>query len=95
MIDKPVPPELLGRLFRSDEPVVVKLTGPGPFRLPLLRKLEAAHVRPAEGRIEMRLETESGQAVRLILTDEAAADVLDILRSAFERQTPSNDREKN
>lgn len=41
MAKKPEPPpELLNKLYRSKEPLVADLQGPGPFQLPLLTNTE-------------------------------------------------------
>ena len=51
-----LPPELLNKLLRRNEPLLADLQGPGPFQLPLLVKVEGA-AQAAPGHLEIRLET--------------------------------------
>lgn len=69
MTEGPLPPKVRNKLLRSADPYHLDLQGPGPFQLPLLVRLESIL---AEPQIEIRLETESGQEVRLRLSAEAA-----------------------
>ena len=80
-----LPPNVRNKLFRSKQPLVVDLQGPGPFQLPLLSKLESLRPRTA-GRLEIRLATESGQGVLVVLTEKAAAALHVILGTEFERR---------
>jgi len=69
-------PKLRNSLLRGDAPAPVDLQGPGPFQLPLLLRVESILEGPP---LELRLETESGQEVRVHLTAEAA----EVLRSSL------------
>lgn len=68
MTNKPLPPGLRNKLLRGDEPLHIDLQGPGPFQLPLLVRVESILAAP---HLEIRLETESGQEVRIHLTEIA------------------------
>ena len=81
-----LPPEVLNKLMRRDKPLLADLRGPGPFQLPLLTRVESILGPLDKGHLEIRLETESRQAVRIVLTEEAGAILNDLLRAHYSRQ---------
>ncbi len=86
-----LPPEVLNKLQRSDEPLFADLKGPGPFQLPLLTKVESI-LAFGRGGIEIRLETKSAQEVRLRLTEKAASTLQTIL--AVHESKKTSEKEK-
>jgi hypothetical protein len=60
------PPEYVtNKLTQASSPLLMVLHGPGPFQLPRLGN-DVSILGLESGAIEIRLETERGQAVRLV-----------------------------
>ena len=70
------------KLMRSKTPQIAQLEGPGPFQLPLLTAVEGV-VPLTQGRVGIELETESAQAVHIVLTEQAASALYDLLGTYF------------
>ncbi len=81
-----LPPEIRHKLMRSKTPLIAELKGPGPFQLPLLTAVEGV-VRLTQGRVGIELGTEIAQGVRILLTEQAASELYDLLGVYFEPQT--------
>ncbi len=88
-----IPDELRNKLQRSDKPLLADLQGPGPFLLPPLTNVESI-LEFDRGGIEIRLETESAQEVRVQLTAEAASMLQMMLVVHERRQTSEPDEAK-
>ena len=94
--DKPkLPPEVLNKLMRSNEPMLADLQGPGPFQLPLLTNVESTVGPDGAGHVEIRLETQSAQEVRIVLTQEAALKLHVLLRAIFRAEQDAAKGRKN
>lgn len=88
------PPELIHKLTRSKEPYVAVLKGPGPFRLPPLTAVEGT-VQAPQGHVAIALETKTAQEVHIVLTEQAAVALFDILGAYFEIQKQNAPNRKN
>jgi hypothetical protein len=75
-----LPPQVRNKLMRWPEPMIADLQGPGPFQLPLLSSTVSATGLDMGG-LEIRLETELGQEVRLRLTENAWSMLSTILKA--------------
>jgi hypothetical protein len=84
MTKRPTPD--VERDFQAPLPFVYDLPGPGPFQLPLLTRVGPMSVPETEGRLEIRLDTERGQEIRIPLTEDAASGLLDLLMKYFASQ---------
>ncbi len=86
MADEPkLPPELINKLTQSHTPQMLLLKGSGPFQLPRLgTRVDGLAL--DTGAIEIRLETELGQAVWLALPELAAVGLRDLLVAEFLRR---------
>jgi hypothetical protein len=82
---KLLPPHLVNRLSQADAPQMILLRGPGPFQLPRLGT-DVNFLALESGAIEIRLETELGQGVRIILSEFGAATLRSLLAMEFERR---------
>ncbi len=89
-----LPPKVWNKLMRSKKPHVADLQGPGPFQLPLLTAIEAV-TQLTQGRVGIELETETAQAVRILLTEQAASDLYYFLETYFGIQTQNAPDRKN
>ncbi len=89
-----LPPKIWNKLMRSKKPQIAQLEGPGPFQLPLLTAIEGV-TQLKQGRVGIELETESAQAVRILLTEQAASVLRDLLRTYFLIQTRDAPDRKN
>ena len=81
-----LPPKIWNKLMRSKTPHIAQLEGPGPFQLPLLTVVEGV-VQLTRGRVGIELGTEIAQGVRILLTEQAASVLYDLLGAYFEPQT--------
>ncbi len=86
--------EALNRLTRRETPLIAELQGPGPFQLPLLTTVDSLLAR-GTGHLELRLETELAQEVRIVLTEEVGAAVHRLLGAEFARQAEGAKGKKN
>ena len=82
------------KLMRSKTPQIAQLEGPGPFQLPLLTAVEGV-VPLTQRRVGIELETESAQAVHIVLTEQAASVLSDLLGTHFEIQVQGAPDRKN
>ncbi len=89
-----MPLSVLNKLTRSQRPEIADLQGPGPFQLPHLTAVEGT-VQAPEGHVGIGLETGSAQAARIVLTDEAAAKLHDLLGAYFAIQMQNAPDRKN
>ena len=80
-----LPPKIWNKLMRSKKPHIAQLEGPGPFQLPLLTAIEGV-TQLTQGRLGIELETETAQAVRILLTEQTASVLYDLLGAYFEPQ---------
>jgi hypothetical protein len=87
--------EEIESLFQAKEPAFFELQGPGPFEFPRLSKLVSKAGQSSKGQVQLRLETERGQEVRISLTEEAASKTLEILQAYFAQQALRHPGEKN
>ncbi len=89
-----LPPKIWNKLMRSKTPRIAQLEGPGPFQFPLLTAIEGV-MQLTQGRVGIELETESAQAVRILLTEQAASALYDLLGTYFEIQMRDAPDRKN
>ena len=77
-----LPPEIRNKLMRSKRPHIALFEGPGPFQLPSLTAVEGT-VKAPLGHVGIGLETKSAQAVHIVLTEQAASALYDLLGTYF------------
>ena len=85
MADEPKARYLVNRAAQANAPHIILLQGPGPFQLPRLGS-DVNYLALESGAIEIRLETELGQGVRIILPELGAATLRSLLVAAFRRR---------
>jgi len=85
MADEPKDRYLVNRAAQANAPHIILLQGPGPFQLPRLGS-DVNYLALESGAIEIRLETELGQGVRIILPELGAATLRSLLVAAFRRR---------
>ena len=89
-----LPPQVLNKLTRSNQATVAELQGPGPFRLPPLTSVEGLSGPDSQGLILLELETERAQGVEILLTEEAASHLRDLLGTYFAKQAAEASKAK-
>jgi len=76
---------ITARAAQANAPHIILLQGPGPFQLPRLGS-DVNYLALESGAIEIRLETELGQGVRIILPELGAATLRSLLVAEFQRR---------